>query len=126
MINILGEKVMVYYNLHKKTFSVKHKNKVVTHTDNLVLENVEFRVRQGGRSKVITEGNKNVHAFVIGNLKSLSVKNEDLHNHSVVTYNPYRWKTFVHKLTEEPIYFSDKVFMVNGRDKIFVEKKNPR
>lgn len=117
---------MVYYNPHKKTFSVKHKNKVVTHTDNLVLENVEFRVRQGGRFKVITEGNKNVHAFVIGSLKSLSVKNEDLRNHSVITYNPYRWKTFVHKLTEESIYFSDKVFMVNGKDKIFVEKKNPK
>jgi hypothetical protein len=58
MINIMGEKVMVYYNLHKKTFSVKYKNKVVTHSDNLVLENVQFRVRQGGRSRVITEGNQ--------------------------------------------------------------------
>jgi len=44
MIDIIGEKVMVYYNLHKKTFSVKHKNKVVAHTDNLVLKDVEFRV----------------------------------------------------------------------------------
>ena len=64
----LGKKVMVYYNLHKKTFSVSYDNKVILHADYVKLGDVEFRVRTGGRNKVRTEKQKNVHAFVIGNL----------------------------------------------------------
>jgi hypothetical protein len=120
MIDIIGEKVMVYYNLHKKTFSVKHKNKVVTHTDNLVLKDVEFRVRQGGRFRVLTEGNKNVHAFVIGTLKSVGDIPPNVEGRKVVTYNPYKWETFLEKENCKPIHFSNTVFMVNGRDKIFI------
>ena len=50
----IGDKVMVYYNLHKHTFSVRSNNRVVVHADYVKLVDVEFRVRQGGREK--TEG----------------------------------------------------------------------
>ena len=64
----IGKKVMVYYNLHKHTFSVTYDSKVIMHADYVKLEDVEFRVRKGGKEKVRDEKRKNVHAFVIGKL----------------------------------------------------------
>ena len=64
----LGKKVMVYYNLHKHTFSVTYDGKVIMYADYVKLGDVEFRVRKGGKEKVRSEKSKNVHAFVIGKL----------------------------------------------------------
>ena len=64
----LGKKVMVYYNLHKHTFSVTYNSKVIMHADYVKLGDVEFRVRKGGKERVRSEKAKNVHAFVIGKL----------------------------------------------------------
>ena len=61
----IGDKVMVYYNLHKHTFSVTYNGRVITHADYVKLSDVEFRVRQGGREKVLKDKRKNVHSFVI-------------------------------------------------------------
>jgi hypothetical protein len=47
----IGKKIMLYYNLHKKTFSIIYKGLVVIHADYVKLTDVEFRVRQGGREK---------------------------------------------------------------------------
>jgi hypothetical protein len=66
--NLVGERVMVYYNLHKQTFSIQKSGIVFFHADYVKLQDVEFRVRKGGREKVNLEKRKNVHAFVIGNL----------------------------------------------------------
>ena len=49
----IGDKVMVYYNLHKHTFSVQKQGLVILHADYVKLENVEFKVRPGGKEKVI-------------------------------------------------------------------------
>ena len=50
-----GKRVMVYYNLHKHTFSVTYQSKVVLHADYVKLKDVEFRVRTGGKEKVRNE-----------------------------------------------------------------------
>ena len=55
----LGKRVMVYYNLHKHTFSITYLGKVIMHADFVKLRNVEFRVRQGGKEKVRDERRKN-------------------------------------------------------------------
>jgi hypothetical protein len=64
-------KVFVYFNLHKKCFSVKalegvNKGKVVQHTDNIVLLLPKFKVSEAGRQRVLREKRKNVHAGVVG------------------------------------------------------------
>ena len=120
----IGKKVMVYYNLHKHTFSIKYSDRVILHADYVKLEDVEFRVRSGGRQKVRDEKNKNVHAFVIGTLMdycqypcdNLPEPPSDV----VVTYNPYKYDTFVIKSTEEPILNANEVEMINLKNKIFV------
>jgi hypothetical protein len=142
----LGKKVMVHYNLHKKTFSVSYgekeintitvspgnnvyifKEKVILHADYVKLGDVEFRVRTGGRNRVRTEKQKNVHAFVVGNLLEYceypcdNIPNPPSNN--IITYNPYKNETFVYKEGGEPIYAAKEVDMINSTNKLFVVKK---
>ena len=108
--NLIGEKVMVYYNLHKHTFSIQKNGLVVLHVDYVKLKNVEFRVRVGGKEKVRKEKSKNVHAFVIGTLEDFceypceNIPQEP--DGEVVTYNPYLFDSFVFKKTKEPVFFA--------------------
>lgn len=122
----LGKKVMVYYNLHKHTFSVTYQNKVIIHADYVKLGDVEFRVRRGGQERVKKEKSKNVHAFVIGTLldycdypcDNIPMPSSD----KVVTYNPYKHNSFVFKDSEEPVYYAQEVDMINSKDKLFIVK----
>ena len=123
----LGKKVMVYYNLHKHTFSITYKSKVIMHADYVKLDDVEFRVRKGGNERVKREKQKNVHAFVIGTLMDYcEYPCDDIPNppsDMIVTYNPYRYDSFVYKQTEEPVYRAQEVDMINSQNKLFVVKE---
>jgi len=123
----IGKRVMVYYNLHKHTFSVRYNNKIILHADYVKLGDVEFRVRKGGKERVRSEKQKNVHAFVIGNLMGYcEYPCDDIPNPTsdmVVTYNPYKYDSFVYKSTEEPVYNATEVDMINSQNKLFVVKK---
>ncbi len=120
----LGKRVMVYYNLHKHTFSVTFDGKVIMHADFVKLSDVEFRVRKGGRDRVRREKSKNVHAFVIGYLEDFcqypceNIPEEP--NGIVVTYKPDVYDSFVYKETEEPVFHANAVDMVNRKNKIFI------
>ena len=124
--NIIGQKVMVYYNLHKHTFSVQKSGIVVLHADFVKLSNVEFRVRKGGLDKVRKEKVKNVHAFVIGILEDYcEYPCDNIPQDSdgeIISYNPYKNDSFVIKSTQEPIFHGDEVNMVNGTNKIYLLK----
>ena len=126
--SLIGEKVMVYYNLHKKTFSIMKKGLVKFHADYVKLSDVEFRVRSRGKERVRDEKSKNVHAFVIGILEDYCIYPcEDLPEESgedIITYNPYKFDSFVHKMSEKPIYKASEVEMINRDNKIFVLKED--
>ena len=87
-------KVYVYFNLHKKLFSVKalegaSKGKVIGHYDRLTLAEVTPKVSIAGRERVLRERQKNVHAGLVGTLTDfVSVKGR------VVSYNPYKGVDF--------------------------------
>jgi len=125
--NHINKKVMVHYNLNKHTFSITYKNKLITHADHIKLNDVEFRVRPGGRDRVLEDKRKNVHAFVIGTLLEYckypceSLPNET--NNNIVTYDPYKYSSYVMKDTKEPIYRVGGVEMINSRNKIFITKQ---
>ena len=123
----LGKKVMVYYNLHKHTFSVTYDSKVIMHADYVKLGDVEFRVRKGGKEKVRSEKSKNVHAFVIGTLLEYCEYPCDYipnpPSNKIVTYNPYKYDSFVYKNSEEPVYRAKEVDMINSQNKLFVVKE---
>jgi predicted secreted acid phosphatase len=122
----VGKKVMVHYNLHKHTFSVTYKSKVIVHADYVKLVDVEFRVRKGGKEKVRLNKQKNVHAFVIGTLMEYYEYPSDnipnILSNTIVTYNPYKYDSFVYKESEEPIYGATEVDMINSENKLFVVK----
>ena len=122
----LGKRVMVYYNLHKNTFSIQYQGKVIVHADYVKLTDVEFRVRKGGKEKVRDEKRKNVHAFVIGNLvEYCQFPCDNMPEESsevIATYNPYLNDTFVIKGTDTPILDAGEVDMINRRNKLFIVK----
>ena len=104
-------RVEVYFNLHKKTFSVRSakSGKVLLHTDEVHIENPEFVVRQSGRNRVLSEGRKNVHAFVRGDATFFRYTNRPTLD--TLTYNPYKYVSFVDKQTEEPIYKASRAWL---------------
>jgi len=99
--------VSVYWNLHKKCYSIKNSVGIVQHHARSVwLADVTFRVQQGGRQRVIKEGRKNVHAFIAGKLLAHSKDDGDrvftqldyhfdMSGSSTVTYNPYKNRYFL-------------------------------
>ena len=99
-----NEKVRVYWNLHKKCYSVMSckTGRVIAHKLALTLADPKFVIRKAGQRKVRQEGRKNVHAFVVGyfshrNGRAIWPKAKQ------VTYNPYKYTTFVWKDTGEPV-----------------------
>ena len=111
-------RVQVYWNLHKKCWSVvalegDRKGRVVTHADKVLLEDVTFAVQPAGRDRVRREGRKNVHAFVRG--KWLSVLSQSSERYSIM-YNPYKFDTFVLSHNREPIFSAKSVALLGPRN----------
>jgi len=93
------DRVRVYYNLHKKCFSVQdYKTGLVTkHTNQLFLTNALFVVRKSGNERVKSEGKKNVHAFVNGIESKLKANVMPCFASCEVKYNPYEMDYFHYK-----------------------------
>lgn len=128
----------VYYNLHKHCLSIRNISsgtisntpRHVDHMESVLMEDVTFAVQPSGRARVIREGRKNVHAFVRGTVLYFVVidsfriyshwdqKISDLMtdpNMQKITYNPYKFDSFVDKNTLTPVKTADRVYVV-GRD----------
>lgn len=90
---VIGQKVKVYFNLHKKCYSIKDikTGLVVAHSNEVTLVNCEFRVSESGRQRVLREQRKNVHAYVIGEyVWDIACPQE-----KKAFYNPYKYESFV-------------------------------
>jgi hypothetical protein len=98
-----GQKVFVYFNLHKKCFSVKDVKTglVVAHTDRIDLYDCNFKVSEAGRQRVLREQKKNVHAGVVGHYFEEPIQSKL--SFKEATYNPYKYDSFVNKHTEEKL-----------------------
>ena len=114
-----ARKVFVYKNLHKDCWSIKQNGLVKAHTDEtdvLNLYQCSFRVNYKGRKRVLKEKRKNVHAGGCGYLshpESCYKTWDDAGwwELSPVTYDPYKYSSFVHKRTKKPIWSSPFVKM---------------
>lgn len=107
----------VYWNLHKSTWSIRQGGKVAAHATAVLLDNVEFRVQPAGRERVRKEGKKNVHAFAVGDL-SLAA-DFDLRTREIeareITYNPYKYDSFVYADDLTPVGKCDRVYLYNRK-----------
>lgn len=107
-------KVFVYFNLHKKCWSVKSlegkdKGKVIAHCETIILKDCELKVSESGRQRVIREQKKYVHAGVVGIVVSMDKKITK--TSTQITYNPYKFNSFVNKQTMEPMFSSKKAYL---------------
>ena len=106
--------VDVYFNRHKSTFSIRHKGKVIEHTDTVVIKNPRFVVNESGRNRVLREKKKNVHAFVRGEYYTKEYKLNVLDGKKYwkgIYYNPYKHGSFVYLETDQPIKESKWAFL---------------
>ena len=115
----------VYFNLHKRCFSVQQGGKVYAHADGVMLENVRFNVSKAGQRKVRETGRKNVHARVSGYTGDYDsvIMGDELISYirdnteflksawHTATYNPYKNDTFVDAVTGEALHDASKVIM---------------
>lgn len=111
-------KVFVYKNLHATrknggitVYSVKalegpDKGKVIARSSHVLLEDVRPKVSQAGRLRVLREGRKNVHAGLVGNLRS--IKRRPFHGQPI-TYNPYKYETFVLSAYDHIHYYGSEL-----------------
>ena len=116
----IGTKVEVYWNLHRNVYSVrartgKKRGCVIAHVEDFTLNNVTFAVSQAGRARVLAEGRKNVHAFVRGEWAGpTEVKMWR------VTYNPYKYETFVRASDESSVLSADSASGAISEGRAFI------
>lgn len=114
MDNYIGAKVFIYWNIRKRCWSVRYHGKVVEHVYRFAIENVEFKVSEAGRQRVLRTRRKNVHAGVVGTLTFYSTSelfpiprnstygtHVELSKSTRVTYNPYKTSFFHPENTPE-------------------------
>ena len=111
-------KVFVYYNLHRHTWSIKalegpQKGLVIGHSDTVLLQDATGKVSEAGRQRLLTEKRKNVHAGITGTL--VHTGGEGFFPGIEVTYNPYKYSTFVYRDTESPYSGSQFAYMDNRK-----------
>jgi hypothetical protein len=115
-------RVFVYFNLHKKCFSIKalegdRKGRVVAHSNTVLLEGCKLLVSEAGRQRVLREKRKNVHAGVSGTWINYCTNRANNAFDFIsmigrqVTYNPYKYDSFVIKATEQSVDKADVVGM---------------
>ncbi|MEH7116003.1 hypothetical protein V7128_01090 [Neobacillus vireti] len=113
-----GERIEVYYNLHKHTFSIKsldnrnsNKNKVVAYSDNILLDNVTFHISEKILQNILNKKVKQVYATVRGYLVDTDIHNITDMKQGYI--NPYITKYFIDQLTGVKLIKADKVYFYN-------------
>ena len=120
-------KVRLYRNLKirdKRAWSIMaqegpKKGRVIDIVSGAVIENATFKVSESGRQRVIREKSKNVHAFVEGELVSSTPLESDRTptrptGYAPVTYDPYKFSTFMRVDCGESIRASSRV-VIDGK-----------
>lgn len=98
--------IQVYWNIHRGCWSVRSKKtgRIVRHALSLALHHARFHVSAAGRDRVRREKRKNVHAWIEGEEGA-----SDADATEQITYNPYKYDTFVRALTGESVQTADCV-----------------
>ncbi len=92
----INKPVYIYRNLRGKDsnkYSIRQEGLVIGHTNHLYLGDVEFKINEKARLKVIKDKRKNVHAFIKGYI--FMYDTSYLGSDCNITYNPYKDKAFI-------------------------------
>jgi hypothetical protein len=96
----VGDPIKAYRNLHQGDWSVvatsgPYRGLVVAHSDELPIWGPRFEVSLAGRERVLRDGKKNVHAFIVGTLGGHMPRGLLLNIRNEVTYSPWMRPYFV-------------------------------
>jgi hypothetical protein len=102
-----NQPVRVFKNLKHGCYSIMQRGAVRASARQVRLCDVEFRVREAGRQRMLRERRRNVHAFAVGRLVDY-VHPDDSRNIEPITgrgafYDPYRFPSFVDRETNAPV-----------------------
>ena len=101
-------KVRVYWNLHRRKWSIQQDGLVIDHRDSLFLTKAHFTVREGGQKRVRESGQKNVHAFVCGEWNQKEYRSfKDMMLWRKVSYNPKRDDFFMVQKFSDPTQYKE-------------------
>jgi hypothetical protein len=120
-------KVFVYWNLHKKCWSVRNTitGRVMWHANYVHMADCQFVVQKAGRERVLREKKKNVHAGVVGYLTNwVEIQNYRTYNNDferkdsqrkwvLTRYNPYQADHFK---TDTGARIDSAAFVYLGKD----------
>jgi hypothetical protein len=99
--------VRVFRNWERGCYSIMQNGLVRASARAVRLREVEFRVREAGRRRMLDGGPRNVHAFAVGRLVDFVHPDEGRELEALggrgVHYDPHRFGTFVDRETEDPI-----------------------
>jgi hypothetical protein len=116
----IGDKVEVYYNLHKGGFSIlshekEFKGKVVAYSSNVQIKNAVFKVSESGLKRIQDNKVRLVYAKVKGIF--IGAYEMDISNMNKVYINPYTCPYFT--CNGERIYDADNVYFEKKLSYIF-------
>ena len=107
-------------------FSLKYRGKIVRHFLYGSIAGADFQVSEAGRQRVIKEKRKNVHAFIVSDQRPLMYRKRPQFWQHIsgeaardITYNPYKYESFVMRDTEAPIFHTDKTVLLDNR-RVFI------
>lgn len=111
MHELIGKRVFIYWNLHKNVWSIKCKKTglVLGHTKCVYLKDCKYKVSESGRQRVLKEKRKNVHAGVEGYISYNEFRFSK--EHGAMTYNPYKYDSFIDRDSKQPLFTSDTAYM---------------
>lgn len=108
-------RVFVYKNLHRDCYSVRDEStkRVSLHAMFVYMKDVTLSVGKKGRERVLEERRKNVHAGIRGTLLAHGekVSQDPPEGWTPITYDPYKYDSFVVKDSEKPITIAEEVWL---------------
>ncbi len=99
--------VRVFKNLKHGCYSIMQRGVIKASAKQVRLRDVEFRVRESARQRMLREKRSNVHAFAVGRLVDYVHPGDDRELERMkgrsAFYDPYRFPYFVDGETNAPI-----------------------
>ena len=107
----------IYRNLHKDCMSVRLRGKVIMYTDaiGLIANDVDFRVLQSGRTRVLESRQKNVHAYVVAEYTVVPTDTTDTSDMVEITYDPYVRGSFYIANTDTTVSGASVAYIVGTK-----------
>ena len=114
----LNKPVRVFKNLKHGCYSILQDGRVKASARQVRLADVEFRIRESGRQRMLREERRIVHAFAVGRLVEFLHPSEPGSLEALpgrtVRYDPHRFATFFDGETGDPVMGADLVQLDEG------------